>query len=62
MIKGKWKKGLFPIIVGGKNEGDEYLQQYIYGTHEEEKLLEVLNNFKATHEGNYWIEFQEGMF
>lgn len=62
LIKGEWKKGLLPIIVGGENEGDEYLQQYIYGAHEKEKLLDILDDFKRSHKGNYWIEFQEGMF
>lgn len=62
LIKGEWKKGLFPVIVGGEKEGDEYLQQYIYGTNEKEKLLDILDEFKRSHKGNYWIEFQEGMF
>ena len=62
LIKGEWKKGLFPVIVGGENEGERYLQQYIYGTNEKEKLLEILDDFRLSHKGKYWIEFQEGMF
>ena len=62
LIKGEWKKGLFPVIIGGEKEGERYLQQYIYGTNEKEKLLEILDEFKRSHKGKYWIEFQEGMF
>lgn len=61
MIIGTWEKGKAAAIIGGKKEGEAHLQRYIYGTTDFEKLEAMLEKFKAEHDGNYWIEFQELM-